>query len=63
MKIEIKNGKLSITDIDVTAKAITNSKPSKKGKSKILATTSGFTAIEGGPDGLKVSLNVIVPIE
>lgn len=36
--------------------------PSKTGKSKLLATTNGFASVEGAPKGLKVSLNVSLPL-
>lgn len=62
MKIEVKNNKLSITDIDISATAIKKATVSKKGKSKMLASTHGFSAVEG-TEGVKVSLNVIAPIE
>lgn len=59
MKIEIKNSKLSITDIDVSDVAVKKAPLSKKGQNPLLATTGGFMAVTGGPDGLKVALNVI----
>lgn len=53
---EIKGDKLILT-IDISKEAMANAKPSSSGKTKILATTSGFTGF--GP--VKASLNVTVP--
>lgn len=35
--------------------------PSKSGKTRMVANTGGFAAVTGGPEGLKVSLNVTLP--
>ena len=53
---EIKGDKLVLT-IDISKAALENAKPSSSGKTKILATTSGFTGF--GP--VKASLNVTIP--
>lgn len=56
MNIELKDGNIIITlPYDPT----TVYPKSATGKSKIVGTTNGFTTVEGGPDKLKVSLNVI----
>ena len=56
MEMNIVNGKLVIT-IDVSDKAIAAARDSKTGKSKIVASTCGFTRV--GP--VSVSLNATVP--
>lgn len=52
---EIKGDKLVIT-IDISAAAVAAAEPSKSGKSKVLATTAGFT----GYGNVKLSLNATV---
>ena len=54
--IDEKTKKLVLV-IDISDEAIKNAKPSSSGKTKILATTSGFTGF--GP--VKASLNVTIP--
>jgi len=56
MDIVLKNDKLIIT-VDVSKEAIEKAKPSSTGKSKIIATSSGYMPVNGS--GIKVSLNVI----
>jgi hypothetical protein len=55
VKGEVK-GDLLILTIDISAKAKEAAQPSKSGKTKVLATTSGFT----GFGDVKVSLNATV---
>ncbi len=55
VKGEIKGDKLVLT-IDISKAARDAAKDSKSGKSKILATTSGFT----GFGDVKVSLNATI---
>lgn len=55
VKGEIK-GDLLILTIDISAKAKSEAKDSKSGKTKVLATTSGFT----GFGDVKVSLNATI---
>lgn len=42
MDVKIENGKMVIT-IDVSAEAVKNAQPSKSGKTRIVASTNGFT--------------------
>ena len=55
VKGEIK-GDLLILTIDISKTAQEAAKPSKSGKTKVLATTSGFT----GFGDVKVSLNATI---
>jgi len=55
VKGEIKGDTLVLT-IDISAKAKEQAQPSKSGKTKVLATTSGFT----GFGDVKVSLNATI---
>ena len=55
VKGEIKGDVLVIT-IDVSKEAREKAQPSKSGKTKLLATTSGFT----GFGDIKVSLNATI---
>ncbi len=55
MEYELKGDKLVIT-VNVGAKAIKDARPSATGKSKIVAGSGGFIALQ---NGLKFSLNVI----
>jgi len=55
MHMEIKGDKLIIT-VDVSEKVLKAAPSSASGKSRIVATTSGFTTV--GP--VKVGLNVIL---
>lgn len=57
MKIEYKNGSVIIT-VPASESDIKKAELSKSGKSKMVATTSGFKSVDGAPGGLKVSLNV-----
>lgn len=52
IKTEVKGSLLTIT-VDMKAKG----RESASGKSMVIATTSGFTAV--GSDGVKFGLNVI----
>lgn len=60
MNVTFKDGKLIIT-VDASATACQAAKPSQTGKTRILASTHGFTKVVGGPDGLGLSLNVTLP--
>lgn len=53
---EIKGGKLILT-IDISDKAKMAAPPSKSGKTRVIATTSGFVAM----GDIKVSLNATIP--
>jgi hypothetical protein len=55
VKGEIKGDTLVLT-IDISASAKEKAQPSKSGKTKVLATTSGFT----GFGDVKVSLNATI---
>jgi len=56
MQIEHKGDKVLIT-VDVSADALAKAQPSKSGKTRLVATTSGFTRC--GP--VSLSLNVTAP--
>jgi hypothetical protein len=56
LKIEVKGDGLLITVPNLKAKG----KISKSGKTKIVAGTGGFIAVDH-PSGAKVSVNVTVP--
>lgn len=58
MKVEYKAGVLTIT-IPCGEKEIKAAQMSKSGKSKMVATTSGFVPVEGAPEGVRLSLNLI----
>lgn len=47
--------------IAITPEARNGAKASKSGKTKLLASTGGFAPIPGG-DGVKVGLNVTLPL-
>jgi len=57
MTMTIKGGKLVI-EVDVSAAALQNAPMSSTGKSRIVASTSGFRPVDGHPT-LRVGLNVI----
>jgi len=56
VKGEVKNDILYL-EIDVSKKAQEAAQPSKSGKTKVLASTGGFTSFGAG---VKVSLNATV---
>jgi len=60
MQIKFEKNEVVIR-IPAGAKEIKDASASKSGKSKMVATTNGFSQIEGAPNGMKVSLNLIVP--
>lgn len=60
MKIEYKGGNVVIT-IPCGDKEIKAAPPSKTGKTKMIATTGGFSQVEGAPVGVKLSLNLVGP--
>jgi len=53
---EVKGDKLIIT-VDVSKKLIENAPMTKSGKNKNVASTEGFTSVNG--NGLRFGLNVI----
>lgn len=55
MQVDIKDGKMVIT-IDVSKAALDAAQPSKSGKTRIVATTNGFTNY--GPIGLSLNATV-----
>ena len=57
MDVKVQGDKL-IIEIDISQAARDKAPPSKTGKSRMVATTSGFVPVIGA-DGLKLSLNVI----
>jgi hypothetical protein len=57
MKHEIKGNTLTIT-VDVSDAAIKAASASKSGKSKLVASTGGFTKVS---DQISYALNVIAP--
>lgn len=52
MDVKVENGKLVIT-IDVSAEALKAAQPSKSGKTRLVASTNGFTNY--GPVGLSLN--------
>lgn len=60
MKVTYENGEIVIR-IPCNAKTIKDAPASKSGKTKMLATTGGFTPVEGAPTGVKLSLNLTGP--
>lgn len=50
-----------ILRIPMSPEALAQARPSKTGKTKLLATTNGFTAVPGA-DGIKIGLNVTAPL-
>jgi hypothetical protein len=57
MDMKVQGDRLVIT-LDIGKKAVDNAKPSKSQKTRIVATTGGFTGVEGKP-GLRIALNLI----
>lgn len=60
MKVSYENGEVLIR-IKCTEEEIKAATLSKSGKTKMIATTSGFTLVEGAPAGVKLSLNLVGP--
>jgi hypothetical protein len=58
MKITYEGDEIVIR-VPCTAEAAKAAPVSKSGKSRMIATTGGFAAVPGAPDGVKVGLNVI----
>lgn len=56
MNISVKGDKLVI-EIDISKTTIAKAELSKSGKSKLVASTGGFTSVQGAP-GVRVGLNV-----
>lgn len=56
MQVKVQGSKL-IIEIDVSPEALQKATPSSTGKTRIVATTSGFTTVAGLP--VKLSLNVV----
>lgn len=62
MKISYENGEVVIR-VPCTEALIKAAPLSGTGKSRMIATTSGFAKVEGAPEGVKLSLNLIGPKE
>ena len=62
MKVTYENGEVVIR-VPCTPKEIAAATHSKSGKSKMIATTSGFASVEGAPTGVRLSLNLIAKDE
>lgn len=58
MKISYEKNEVVIR-IPCGEEEIKKARPSSTGKSKMIASTGGFTVVEGAPDGVKLSLNLI----
>lgn len=58
----IKGDKL-IIEVDVSAKAFKAAKPSGSGKTRMVCSTGGFSRVDGSVNGLRISLNVIIPLD
>ena len=60
MKVTYEKGEVVIR-IPCTDKELAAAPLSKSGKTKMVATTSGFAAVDGAPSGVKLSLNLVGP--
>lgn len=60
MKVEFKSNNVVIT-IPCSKKDVDNAPESKKGKSRMIASSKGFMQVPGAPEGVKLSLNLIAP--
>jgi hypothetical protein len=60
MKFEIIDGNKLVIVLDVSPEALKGSTASKSGKSKVLATTHGFTSVQTPAGQVRLSLNAIV---
>ena len=59
-KVTMSGTKLLI-EIDASPGAIKAAAPSRTGKTRLLATTSGAVPVDGHPT-IKVALNVMIPL-
>lgn len=61
--LEIKvDGNRLIISVDVSPEAVARARVSSTGKSKLVASTGGFTAIRELP-GMKLAINVTAPLD
>jgi len=58
MRITYENGEV-VVRIPCTVEDAKAAPPSKTGKSRMIASTNGFAAVPGAPDGVRLSLNLI----
>jgi hypothetical protein len=58
MKITYEKGEV-VVRIPCTEETVKGAPVSKTGKSRMIATTGGFSAVDGAPPGVRVSLNLI----
>lgn len=58
MKIKFERGEIVIR-IPVTEKTIAEAPLSKSGKAKLVASSGGFQAVDGAPEGVRVNLTVV----
>ena len=58
MNIKVDGDKLVIT-VDISPKAMKAAKPSKSGKTRVIASTNGFQKLDSGRENISVGLNVI----
>lgn len=61
MEIKVEGGRLIIS-VDVSPEAVARSRVSSTGKSKLVASTGGFTTIRELP-GMKLAINVTAPLD
>lgn len=61
LEIKVEGGRLIIS-VDVSPEAIANARISSTGKSKLVASTGGFTTIRELP-GMKLAINVTAPLD
>ena len=61
MDVKYENGNIVIT-IPCAAADIKAAPTSASGKTRVVATTSGFTGVPGAPKGVKLGLNVTAPL-
>lgn len=61
--LEIKvDGNRLIISVDVSPEAVARARVSSTGKSKLVASTGGFTTIRELP-GMKLAINVTAPLD
>jgi len=60
MKIAYENGEV-VVRIPCSAEQVKAAPLSGTGKSRMIASTGGFAKVDGAPEGVKLSLNLIGP--
>ena len=57
MKIDYSNGEIVIS-IPAAAQSVKLCPQSRSGKTRMVASTAGFVAVDGAPQGVRPNLNV-----